>query len=100
MWPAVFCDSKGARSLQLRLRRGEIEAGRKYYPAEALTSFAAFQSFTADLSAKILSEAFADPVHAAFPKTLVGNYGSAVSSEAYPEVDGNLAPIRQPVSGG
>lgn len=67
-------------------------AGRAHYPADALASFRAFASFTANLKSDILSRAIADPVRAVYPRALVGNYGACVSTAAYPMTDGNLFP--------
>lgn len=70
----------------------KAEAARKHYPDGALDSFPAFAGYIAEVHNTMLSEAIADPVHAVFPKALVGNYGAEASTEAFPFVDTNGAP--------
>src|ERR1019366_4731946 len=68
----LFCDYEGLPNpWNFAYQAAKTPGGRAYYPAEALTSFAAFQAYIITLNAQVLSEGIVDPVHAAFPQALV-----------------------------
>ena len=69
---------------------------RPHYPPGVLDDWRAFQRYTFELRTRLNSEVMADPVHAAFPRALVGTYGDFASSERVPFVDesGNVYPPR------
>jgi hypothetical protein len=76
-------------------QRGSADCRRRYPPG-ALADWTAFQRYVYELRMALQGAVMADPVHATFPRALVGNYYEAASSAAVPFVDegGNVYPPR------